>query len=142
MKTNASSEVFYVFNRLSRCISNLFSDLLDLCFWRHLHSQRQSWRGNRGTVDNSVVKTKQTSAKRLRDLMEMPGSTESGSREVQAGPWGLGDRRTLDQFIKFTGVSVHYLLYEQRTLDVCVCVCVWSIWSVFPSVGTFCWYPY
>lgn len=38
--------------------------------------------------------------------MEMPRSTEGGRREVQGGPWGLGDRRTLDEFIEFTGVSI------------------------------------
>lgn len=37
--------------------------------------------------------------------MEMPRSSASGVEEVQAGAWGLGDRRTLDQFIEFTGVS-------------------------------------
>lgn len=34
----------------------------------------------------------------------MPGFTEEGRREVQDGPWGLGDKRSLDQFIDFTGV--------------------------------------
>lgn len=43
--------------------------------------------------------------------MEMPHSTEEGRRDVQAGPWGLGDRRTLDDFIEFTGVSGLFSLY-------------------------------
>ncbi|CAN0124171.1 unnamed protein product, partial [Hapterophycus canaliculatus] len=36
--------------------------------------------------------------------MEMPESTTSGTRHIQRGPWGLGDKRTLDDFIRFTGV--------------------------------------
>ena len=39
----------------------------------------------------------------------MPQSTEAGRKHVQGGPWGLGDRRTLDQFMEFTGVSVLFI---------------------------------
>ncbi|CAN0508105.1 unnamed protein product, partial [Scytosiphon promiscuus] len=45
------------------------------------------------------------SNQRLWILLDMPKSTETGRKEVQGGPWGLGDRRTLDQFFQFTGVS-------------------------------------
>lgn len=51
-----------------------------------------------------MADSKAAANQRLWNLMEMPRSTEEGSREIQSGPWGLGDRRTLDEFIEFTGV--------------------------------------
>lgn len=47
----------------------------------------------------------------------MPGSTKEGWDEVQAGPWGLGDRRTLDQFIEFTGVSIEIAAWMRPAVD-------------------------
>lgn len=47
---------------------------------------------------------KAKSIQRLWDLMELPGFTEEGRQAVQESPWGLGDKRTLEQFIEFTGV--------------------------------------
>lgn len=68
--------------------------------------QTGSWRRNKKPLGQHKD-TKALANQRLWDLMEMPQSTEDGRREMQGGPWGLGDLRTLDDFIEFTGVSVH-----------------------------------
>ncbi|CAM9112498.1 unnamed protein product, partial [Pylaiella littoralis] len=63
-----------------------------------------SWRRNKKPLGQHKD-TKALANQRLWDLMEMPQSTEDGRREMQGGPWGLGDLRTLDDFIEFTGVD-------------------------------------
>lgn len=71
--------------------------------------QTGSWRGNKKAGDQQEDR-KALANQRLWDLMEMPRSTEDGRKEVQGGAWGLGDLRTLDQFIHFTGVSVYFFV--------------------------------
>lgn len=77
-------------------------------FFAQFFLQTGSWRSNKNPGQQEQRKV--SANQRLWDLMEMPQSTQDGRREMQAGPWGLGDLRTLDQFIEFTGVSVGLFL--------------------------------
>ncbi|CAN0389297.1 unnamed protein product, partial [Discosporangium mesarthrocarpum] len=65
--------------------------------------QTTSWRRNSGLKGE----TQRESNRRLWNLLSMPEGDGEGSpaaEEMKRGPWGLGTKRTLDQFIAFTGV--------------------------------------
>lgn len=81
--------------------------LLTLCVFLYCFflSQTGSWQKNDKNTQGDKRSKKAEAKQRLWNLMEMPHSTEEGQRDVQGGAWGLGDRRTLDQFIEFTAVS-------------------------------------
>lgn len=100
--------------------------------------QTTAWKRNKNKKDAKKQGTKTPSNQRLWDLMEMPGFKEEGRRDVQEGPWGLGDRRTLDQFIEFTGVSCSstllfgYLFYREL-LDISRCaIAVGRSCAIYP----------
>jgi len=57
-------------------------------------------------MKNPDWKVLEASQKRIRGLIGMPnGLDEKGTAFLRRSLYGLGDRRTLDQFIAFTGVD-------------------------------------
>ncbi|CAM9714604.1 unnamed protein product, partial [Ascophyllum nodosum] len=65
------------------------------------YDKRSSWRNTSNKGEKQAMANQ-----RLWNLLEMPGFDEEGREQVQGGPWGLGDRRSLDQFIEFTAVDL------------------------------------
>lgn len=53
---------------------------------------------------------------------------------MQGGPWGLGDRRTLDDFISFTGVRNAYFVYSHIFF---LSLAVWRRVTVYNNSTTF-----
>lgn len=65
----------------------------------------------------------QVSQQRLATLMRTPSSDQSAAAIAKLGKYGLGDKRTLEQYIEFSGVDPGKLRVVQR------CVCKWVPWD-------------
>ncbi|CAM9164113.1 unnamed protein product [Chrysoparadoxa australica] len=56
---------------------------------------------------NSATSEVKASNKRLWNLLEMPGKgTKKEIKDIQSSPWGLGDKRSLDQLMEFSAIDL------------------------------------
>ncbi|CAM9348151.1 unnamed protein product, partial [Ectocarpus sp. 13 AM-2016] len=99
------------------------------------HAQTTSWRSNKKVEGDGGKDRQRLANQRLWNLMEMPQSREEGRREVQGDPWGLGDRRTLDEFIEFTGVDLRNKEHIGVTGDRCGSGVEWVPYSLDDDSG-------
>ena len=74
--------------------------------------KHSGWMANRQSIAD--IGTVKTSWERLNALLDMPGDRGGlDSERIRKSKYGLGDRRTLDQFIEFSGVDL-------RSKQVCI----------------------
>ncbi|CAM9364997.1 unnamed protein product [Choristocarpus tenellus] len=88
--------------------------------YKHHPTETTTWRKNKREVPDSGAWHNAANL-RLWNLLEMPGGDKSGPavEEMQRGPWGLGNKRSLDQFIRFTGVNLRQKSHLGVTGDRC-----------------------
>ena len=63
------------------------------------------------------------SQQRMATLLEAPGSDQSEAARARLGAFGLGTRRSLDQYVAFSGVDPRAMKADVR------CVVEWVAWS-------------
>lgn len=70
------------------------------------------WNGRGGPriMQNATIRAARDRAnKRIWTLLEMPGGDRTASAKAALGPYGLGDKRSLDDLIEFTGIYLRNL---------------------------------